>query len=366
MTEVHQFLSTFAGRDAIGMHTLRLRKLLRDAGFESDIYAVDVHADVRTQALDPRTFRDRVRGSVDPWILYHFSIGNPLFDLVRDFDVPLALDYHNITDAKYFWRWEPRAATSMMEGRRQLAVAAPAVRFALADSAFNEAELLQLHCPRTAVAPILIDFTDYDAAPDAALLARREQARAHGGADWLTVGRIAPNKCQHDVLLAFAVYRRIHDPRARLTLVGGQSAGLYWRALHRLAEDLDIADAVTFTDIVSHAELLACYRSADVFVLLSEHEGFNVPVLEAMHFGVPVVAYASSAVPGTVGDGALLLTDKDPVVVATAVERVRSDASLRQALVDAGRKRVEHFSIARTGPRLLDTMRVLMKETGSA
>jgi L-malate glycosyltransferase len=364
VTEVHQFLSTFAGRDAIGMHTLRLRKLLRDAGFESDIYAVDAHADVRSQALDPRTFRDRVTGSVDPWILYHFSIGSPLFDLVRDLDVPLALDYHNITDAKYFWRWEPRAATSMMEGRRQLATAAPAVRFALADSAFNERELIELHCPRTAVAPILIDFADYDTAPDAALLARRERARAHGGADWLAVGRIAPNKCQHDVLLAFAVYRRVHDPRARLTLVGGQSAGLYWQALHRLAEDLDISAAVTFTDSVSHAELMACYRSSDVFILLSEHEGFNVPVLEAMHFGVPVVAYASSAVPDTAGDGALLLTDKDPVVVATAVERLRSDASLRGALVDAGRKRVERFSIAHTGPQLLDTLRTLMKETG--
>jgi glycosyltransferase involved in cell wall biosynthesis len=130
-----------------------------------------------------------------------------------------------------------------------------------------------------------------------------------------------------------------------------------------LAEDLEVARAVTFADVVSHAELLACYRSADVLVLLSEHEGFNVPVVEAMHFGVPVVAYASSAVPETVGDGGLLLTDKDPVVVAGAVERVRSDATLCRALVDAGRKRVEHFSIARTGPQLLDTLRTLMKET---
>jgi glycosyltransferase involved in cell wall biosynthesis len=363
VTEVHQFLSTFAGRDAIGMHTLRLQKLLREAGFRSDIYAADIHADVRGHAFDPRTFADRAQGSVEPWIIYHFSIGSPLFDLVRALDVPLALDYHNITDAKYFWRWEPRAATSMMEGRRQLAVAAPAVRFALADSAFNERELQQLHCQRTAVAPILIDFADYDTAPDAALIARRERARANGGTDWLAVGRIAPNKCQHDVLAAFAVYRRLYDADARLTLVGGQSAGLYWRALRSLAEDLDVAGAVTFADVVSHAELLACYRSADVLVLLSEHEGFNVPVVEAMHFGVPVIAYASSAVPETVGDGALLLTDKDPVVVAAAVERLRSDRTLRRALVDAGRKRVEHFSIARTGPQLLDTLRTLMKET---
>jgi L-malate glycosyltransferase len=363
VTEVHQFLSTFAGRDAIGMHSLRLRRLLRDAGFESDIYALDIHDDVRNLAFDATTFRDRAASDRDSWILYHFSIGSPLLDLARALDVSLALDYHNITDAMYFWRWEPRAAARMLEGRRQLADIAPDVRFALADSRFNECELVELGCPRTAVAPILVDFTDYDSPPDPTLLARRRRARQLGGTDWLAVGRIAPNKCQHDIVLAFAAYRRLHDPLARLTLIGGQSAGEYWRALHRLTDDLGIAGAVTFTDVVSHAELLACYRTADVFLCLSEHEGFNVPVLEAMHFDVPVVAYAAAAVPDTVGDAALLLTQKDALIVATAVDRLRSDTSLRTRLVDAGRKRVEHFSIGRTGPRLIESLTTLMKES---
>jgi glycosyltransferase involved in cell wall biosynthesis len=364
VTEVHQFLSTFAGRDAIGMHTIRLRALLRNAGFPSDIYALDTHDDVRHDAHDATTFRDRVPADRDAWVLYHFSIGSSLLDFVRALDVPLALDYHNITEAKYFWRWEPRAAARMLEGRRQLADIVPGVRFALADSRFNEQELLELGCKRTAVAPILIDFADYDAAPDATVLARRRRARQAGGTDLLAVGRIAPNKCQHDIVLAFAAFRRVHDPLARLTLVGGQSAGEYWRALHRLAGDLGIADAVTFTDVVSHGALLACYRTADVLLCLSEHEGFNVPVLEAMYFDVPVVAYAAGAVPDTVGDAGLLLTDKDPLVVATAVQRLRSDASLRTRLVDAGRRRAEHFSIAHTGPQLIETLSTLMKETG--
>jgi L-malate glycosyltransferase len=365
VTEIHQFLSTFAGRDAIGAHTLRVRTLLRDAGFRSDIYAVNTHDDVRREALDPDTFASRRGAQPDPWILYHFSIGHPLFDRVHALDAQLALDYHNVTDATYFWRWEPRAATTMLEGRRQLAVAAPAVRFGVADSEYNRREIDTLGCPRTAVAPILFDFREYDEPPDPALLDARRRARMRGGLDWLAVGRVAPNKCLHDVVCAFAVYRRIHDSRARLTLVGGQSAGLYWRALHKLVADLGVADAVTFTDVVSRAELLACYRSADVLLCLSEHEGFNMPVVEAMHFDVPVVAYAEAAVPETVGDGGLLLTDKDPVVVATAVERVRSDASLRHALVEAGRKRAEHFSIERTGPYWIDTLTSLMQETGA-
>ena len=363
MTEVHQFLSTYAGRDAIGMHTRRLRALLREAGFVSDIYALDTHDDVRHDAHTAASFRDRVPTGRDAWILYHFSIGSSLLDTVRAFDVPIALDYHNITDAKFFWRWEPRAAATMLEGRRQLADIAPNVRFALADSRFNEQELIDLGCKHTAVAPILVDFADYDSTPDATVLARRRRARQTGGTDWLSVGRIAPNKCQHDIMLAFAAFRRIHDPSARLTLIGGQSAGEYWRALHRLTTDLEIADAVTFTDVVTHAELVACYRTADVYVCLSEHEGFNVPVIEAMHFDVPIVAFAAAAVPDTVGEGGLLLTDKDPVIVATAVERLRSDPSLRTRLVDAGRRRVEHFSIANTGPQMIESLTRLMKET---
>ncbi len=363
MTEVHQFLPTYAGRDAIGMHAFRLRKLLRDAGFDSDIYALDTHDDVRDDAFNAASFRTRVPTGRDAWILYHFSIGSPLLDLVRALDVPLALDYHNVTDAKFFWRWEPRATAQMLEGRRQLAEIAPVVRFALSDSRFNEQELIDLGCTRAAVAPILLDFADYDSAPDPTLLASRRRARESGGADWLAVGRIAPNKCQHDIVLAFAAYRRLHDPHARLTLVGGQSAGQYWRALRQLTNDLGISEAVRFTDVVSHAELLACYRTSDVFLCLSEHEGFNVPVLEAMHFDVPVVAYAATAVPDTVGDGGLLLTDKDPLVVASAVERLRSDTSLRTRFVAAGRTRVEHFSIARTGPELVTNLTTLMKES---
>jgi glycosyltransferase involved in cell wall biosynthesis len=363
VTEVHQFLATLAGRDAIGMHTLRMRALLRDAGFASDIYALETHDEVRGEAKDPLTFSSRPRADRDCWILYHFSIGSKLTDIVRAIDAPLALDYHNITEAKYFWRWEPRAAAQMLDGRRQLALIAPEAAFAIADSAFNEAEVAALGCPRTAVAPILIDFHDYEASPDGEMLGRRRRARDTGGTDWLAVGRIAPNKCQHDVIAAFAVFRRLHDPSARLTLIGGQSAGLYWRELHRLAADLGIADAVRFTDVVSHAELLACYRTADVFVCLSEHEGFNVPVLEAMYFGVPVVAYAAAAVPGTVGTAGLLLTGKDPLTVATAVERVRSDTPLRSRLVTAGHERVEHFSIARTGPLLIDTLTTLIKQS---
>src|SRR5207245_1420426 len=130
-------------------------------------------------------------------------------------------------------------------------------------------------------------------------------------------------------------YRELFDPRARLSLVGGATSPLYRRALEQLVDELGLAGAVELADVVGFAQLLAYYRTADVFVSLSEHEGFGVPLLEAMHFGVPVVALATSAVPETVGAAGLLLAERDPVVVAVAVHRVLSDAALSARLTAA-------------------------------
>jgi glycosyltransferase involved in cell wall biosynthesis len=131
---------------------------------------------------------------------------------------------------------------------------------------------------------------------------------------------------------------------------------LYFRALEKLAIELGVAEAVELADTVSFGDLVAYYRNADVFVSLSEHEGVGVPLLEAMHFGLPVVAGAAAALPETVADAGLLLPDKAPVFVACAVHRVLTDAALRASLLEAGRARVEEFSLPRTGKRLLDTI----------
>jgi glycosyltransferase involved in cell wall biosynthesis len=266
------------------------------------------------------------------------------------------VDYHNITPPEYFDRWAPEAAEITRAGRREMRKLASFTRFAFADSAYNAAELKAEGYPDPAVAPILIDFAEYDADPDRAALTRLGRQREKGGAHWLFVGRLSANKCQHDVIAAFAVYRQLFDPAARLSIVGGRTALLYSRALERLARELDVADAVDFTDSLSFPQLLAYYRTADVFVSLSEHEGFCVPVVEAMHFGVPVVAYASTAVPDTVADAAVVLPEKDPVIVAAAVHRVLSDQALRESLVAAGHRRVEHFSFGNNSRRMLEVI----------
>ena len=350
---IDQLLPVLGGHDAIAAHVLQVRTALRAAGFESDIYAdvVDArHAGVRPWLDGPgRISPDRV-------VLYHASTHAPLAPWLVQRGrrgERIVVDYHNVTPSAYFRRWLPDAADEMDAARAELAALAPVTGLALADSGFNQAELVELDFRPTATAPLLVDLAAYHQPPDEPTLARLRRQRERGGAAWLFVGRIAPNKCQHDLLAAFAVYRRLADPAARLTLVGGATAPAYLAAIERMIDELDLEPAVEIASGVGHAELLAHFATADAFVCLSEHEGFCVPLLEAMELGLPIVAHPAAAVPETVGDAAVLVADKDPLTVATAVAELLADEPRRLALVEAGRRRARRFELATTAAELV-------------
>jgi glycosyltransferase involved in cell wall biosynthesis len=321
------------------------------SGYESSIFYEQVDRRLSGEAdpfdkCDPAPDADRL-------ILYHASTDSAMAEWLEraaGAGQAIAISYHNITPSRYFARWDPRAAKSMQEARVQLARLAAVTGLALADSAYNEAELIELGYRRTAVTHLILDLSDFQRAPDARTLSR---LRSLGGPRWLFVGRIAPNKCQHDVLAAFAVYRRLYEPAARLSLVGGVTSPRYQRAMQVMAAELDLGDSVEFVDSAPFPELLAHMRAADVFVCMSEHEGFCVPIVEAMEVGVPVVGYAAAAVPETIADAGVVLADKDPLVVAAAVHALMSDRSKRQELVKAGHERANGFAMERTAPRLV-------------
>jgi glycosyltransferase involved in cell wall biosynthesis len=295
-------------------------------------------------------------------MLYHLSTGSPMGPWMAEQGQghPLAVYYHNITPARFFSRWEPEAARSVGAAREQLRRLAGPTRMAMANSSYSARELVAEGYGDVHVVPVLVDLAGFDTDPDPKAMARLRT----DGTRWLFVGRLAPNKCQHDVIGAFAVYRKLFDPAARLSLVGGKTSELYHRALQLLAVELGVAGAVDFADHVSFPELVAHYRSADVFVSLSQHEGFCVPVLEAMKFGVPVVALSSSAVPETVGDAGLLVGDPDPLLVATAVDRVVADPALRGRLTAAGRHRAETLSGPESARRALELLEKAMAAHG--
>jgi glycosyltransferase involved in cell wall biosynthesis len=244
----------------------------------------------------------------------------------------------------------------MEEARQELRRLAPWTGLVVADSAYNAAEWTEFGYGKASVCPLLVDLEEYHQSPDAKTLGRLRRQKDNGGHHWLFVGRVAPNKCQHDVIAAFAAYRRLFDPRARLTLVGGATSPRYLRALDQMVAELEVGDSVDLRDGVSFSQLLAYFQTADLFVCLSEHEGFCVPILEAMELGVPVLAYAAAAVTETVGSAGVLLSDKDPLTVACVADDLLGDGGRRAALVEAGRLRAGAFSLETTSRHFLDTV----------
>lgn len=174
-----------------------------------------------------------------------------------------------------------------------------------------------------------------------------------------TVGRIAPNKGHAELIAAFAIYHHDYNPHSKLLLIGKQEARLvrYTTMLHGVIRRLQLEHAVTFADNVSDRTLKAYYDAADVFAITSEHEGFCVPLVEAMAMRVPIVAYASTAVTETVGSAGIVWKARDPQLMAEAIHHISTDQSLRNLLVESGRTRYEqHFTNQRIAEQLTDVL----------
>lgn len=340
---IHQFIPSFVAGTAVGNHTLQVRALLQHLGFRSEVYVGEVSEELQAISHPFRSFQ----GDAPAWLLYQASTGSPMVEFLIQRREPKIVNYHNMTPASLFGPWEPQVGAELALGRQQLAELAPVAALGIADSTYNREELDVLGCRRTVVAPILLDLGASAAPADGATL-ERLLSKAGSGTTWLFVGRIAPNKAQHDLIKALAVYRRTFDHGARLLLVGGSSSHAYLTALQRFCAAFDLQDAVDFVGAVTDEELAAYYAAADVFVCASDHEGFCVPLLEAMHHRLPIVAYASTAVPETLGAGGLALKSKEPAILATAVHRVVSDRALAARLIESGCRRVADFDLSAT------------------
>ncbi len=344
MVAIHQFVQSFVRHDAVSNHVRHQRDLLREMGFESEIFWGEQRVD-----RDPgKYFREFAPVPGDKtWMMYHLSTATPLTEFLLGCKEPLATVFHNITPVEMIAPWEPIVGNDLNNARLQYLEIAKRTDFAIGVSQYNANEMMRDGFPKASVANVLFDVDDYSKCIDVKLDEKLRTKKEKRGSDWLFVGRIAGNKCQHDIIKAFAFYKRSFDPNARLHLVGGLSSHRYWTALHDYVSALNLTESVNLAGGVSDGELGAYYKNADVFVSMSEHEGFGVPLLEAMHNGLPVVAFGgASAVPETVGNGGLVLGDKSPATVAVAVNRVLSDNAVNKALVEAGHQRVEELSLA--------------------
>ncbi len=332
---VHQLLAALSYGDAIGNEALAIQRHLRAAGHESDIFAEMVHPRVAHLAR-PLWEYSRV-SSPDTVCIFHFSIGSAAGRLVHHAPDRLVVVYHNITPARFFLGFHPHLAGLCHHGRRELEAFAGRTELGLGDSEFNRKELEEAGFEPTAVLPIVLDLSLYDRPPSPVVRRLYDDGRTNV----LFVGRIIPNKRVDDVIRAFAVFQKWVRPHSRLVLVGDHRGfERYFDRLQELVRELRV-DEVVFTGHVDDDELLACYRAADAFVCLSEHEGFCVPLQEAMRFGLPVIAYDAGAVRETLRGGGVLLQDKSPELVAELLDQLTRGTALRRAVLASQARAVE-------------------------
>ena len=327
MIGVHQVLATLGDGDAIGNEVLGIQRVLRAAGYESEIFV-----ETAARRLEPLTHTYHALADFsrqDNLLIHHFSLGSKASRTAYALPDRMALVYHNITPAEYFVNVYPALARLCYLGRRELRAYADRCVLALGDSAYNQQELDAAGFQRTAVLPVVPDFSHLNVPPSPLVAEQFDD----GWTNILFVGRIVPNKKIEDVIRYFDAYQTRVNPKSRLLLVGAQ-AGMdrYVVALRRLLATLGQRN-VTLVGQVSNPELTAYYDIADVFLCASEHEGFCVPLIEAFYKQVPVLAYAAAAVPATMDGAGVLYRDRDPMRVAELMDAVLSDAALQDTIV---------------------------------
>ena len=316
---VHQVLSGAGPVDAVTRQALAWRERFTAWGWGGTDVAV--HIDPRMNgAVAPLPALAPGAGDV---LLVHYSAYAPRLAGVMELPNRTLLLSHNVTPARWLWDHDPMVAVQCALGRRQLPEFAARADLVAGVSAFNAAEL-----GSDTVIPILF---------------RSRAATPSTGDGLLFVGRLSPHKRQDELIRLVAILRRHRLPDATLTLVGEPVNAGYRHALEQLAERL-APGAVTIESGLSDEELAARYAQAGVFVSLSEHEGFCVPLLEAFDFGVPVVARPSGGVPEVAADAALLAGDRDPAVLAELVAFALTDEELRATLRERGRARVAAYA----------------------
>jgi glycosyltransferase involved in cell wall biosynthesis len=348
---VNQWVPAAHRGDAIGDSARRVRQMLRDAGHDSDIFALTID-DVLSG--DVRPFSDPASRTGDVTI-FHFALPSAMTAAFASLQGARILQYHNITPAAFFAPYDPQLFRLAALGRQELASLAKRVDLALGDSEFNRQELEDLGFARTGVFPIAVDTGRITNAPRKPAL---EKILGDGLINILFVGRIVPNKRIEDHIRLAEHYKRYIDSYYRFVFVGRYD-GLprYYNAVRAMILQYRmLPDRFLFPGAVTDDELAAYYPWADVYVSLSEHEGFCVPLVEAMAADVPVLAYAAGAVPETLGGAGITFAPKDLEFAAEMVGALVYDRSVRTEIIRGQRRRLADFALPRVETRLRDVL----------
>jgi glycosyltransferase involved in cell wall biosynthesis len=336
---INQWVPAAHRGDAIGDSARRVRDILRAAGHQSDLFALTMDEELRGDVRLMSDWDSRL-GDVT---IFHFALPSPMTEAFAGVRGVRILQYHNITPAHFFAPYDPGLFRLAALGRQELATLVGRVDLALGDSEFNRRELEDLGFRPTGVMPIAVNTERLTRAPRRPAL---ETVLADGLINFLFVGRIVPNKRIEDHIRLAEVYKRNVDSYYRFIFVGRYD-GLprYYAQIRALVDRYQmLPERFWFTGPVPDEDLATFYRWADVYISLSEHEGFCVPLVEAMAADVPVLAYAAGAVPETLGGAGILFTPKDLELAAEALGMLVYDRPFRESILEGQRERLHAFS----------------------
>lgn len=345
---INQFHSGTAVGDAITDQMLLIRGILRDSGFESDIYAEYI-VDGLKDEIRPVT---DLRSDASDILIVHHSMVVRCFEKIVAQPCKKILIYHNITPEHFFDDIGLKKCVN--EGLVQTRLYRDHVDYVIADSNYNRRQLLDMGYSRVDVMPVQINVGRLKSASGS----RTVQRRCSKEVNFLFVGRVVQNKRQDDVIRVFQVYNRYFNERSHLYLVGDDGNLGYVEYLKSLCRRLGVENRVTFTGKVSESDLRAYYDAADVFLCMSEHEGFGVPLLEAMSLRTPVVAYDSSAVRETMDGAGVLCSDKNYPMIAALCNELVINGDFRERLLARQDTRIEQL-------KKTDTRKLLLKVIGN-
>ncbi len=336
---VNQWVPSAHHGDAVGDTALRLRTILRGLGHDSELYAIDIDPELCDE-VRPFDDPEATRGDLT---IFHYAIPSPMTETFGSLRHGRVLQYHNVTPAAFFAPYDMSLFRLASRARDELTSLIGRVDLAVGASEFNRRELEQLGFPRTGVLPLAVDLARVTAPVSRPALSA---ILDDGVVNFLYVGRLAPNKKIEDHISLAALYLRYVDGNGRFIFVGRQDVvPRYYSMVQALVAHYGLRrDRVIFTGAVPDEELAIYYQRADVYVSLSEHEGFCVPLLEAMAAGVPILAYAAAAIPDTLGGAGVQFAPKDLELASELLGELAFDDRLRAQVIARQRERLADFS----------------------
>jgi len=344
---VDQIVPTFIANDGVYYESLTIKRILNNNGIESVIYYdVLLSEEIKSDGISYK----EINKNIDRIIIYHYAIWNDILESVINLPGKKILFYHNITPYQWFADCDETIKLVAKKGREKLSELVNHFDLVIAESNFSKQELVEKGFRNIEILPYIVDFTKYNISPTEIPYNKNIKGKL------IYVGRIAPNKMIDELIMIYYYYKKSIETNSKFVIIGDYSSpiyGPYYSYLRRLIKYMQLEDII-FTDKVSLSTLVGYYRWADIFITMSQHEGFCTPLLESMYFNVPVIARNACAIPETLGEAGILIKTNDYREIAEIIHECIINKKLREKLIRKQNERLKDFDLKLIEKKLIE------------